>query len=80
MFLTKNKKNNVYPCKPKFYYTEVGFKGVKIIYIDEMELDSAADGSTSQIPTPSPLSREKCKNNVALTHIYHAGKSCSKFG
>ena len=25
-------KNNVYPCKPKFYYIKVGFKGVQIIY------------------------------------------------
>ena len=31
MFLSRNKKNNVYPCKPKFYYIKVGFKGVKII-------------------------------------------------
>ena len=31
MFLSKNKKNNVYPCKPQFYYTKVRFKGVKII-------------------------------------------------
>ena len=23
-----NKKNNVYPCKPQFYYIKVGFKGV----------------------------------------------------
>ena len=23
--------NNVYPCKPQFYYIKVGFKGVKII-------------------------------------------------
>ena len=22
---------NVYPCKPQFYYTKVGFKGVKTI-------------------------------------------------
>ena len=29
--LSKNKKNNVYPCKPQFYYIKVGFKGVKII-------------------------------------------------
>ena len=28
---SRNKKNNVYPCKPKFYYIKVGFKGVKII-------------------------------------------------
>ena len=26
-------KNNVYPCKPQFYYIKVGFKGVKIIYV-----------------------------------------------
>ena len=31
MFLSRNKKNNVYPCKPKFYFIKVGFKGVKII-------------------------------------------------
>ena len=30
-FLCKIKKNNVYPCKPQFYYIKVGFKGVKII-------------------------------------------------
>ena len=27
MFLSRNKKNNVYPCKPQFYYIKVGFKG-----------------------------------------------------
>ena len=31
MFLRRNKKNNVYPCKPQFYYIKVGFKGVDII-------------------------------------------------
>ena len=31
MFLSRNKTNNVYPCKPQFYYMKVGFKGVKII-------------------------------------------------
>ena len=31
MFLSRNKKNNVYPCKPQYYYIKVGFKGVKII-------------------------------------------------
>ena len=32
MFLNRNKKHNVYPCKPQFYYIKVGFKGVNIIY------------------------------------------------
>ena len=31
MFLSRNKKNNVYPCKPQFYYIKVGFKGIKFI-------------------------------------------------
>ena len=31
MLWSKNKKNNVYPCKPQFFYIKVGFKGVKII-------------------------------------------------
>ena len=31
MFLSRNKKNNVYPCKLQFYYIKVGLKGVKII-------------------------------------------------
>ena len=29
--LSRNKKNNVYPCKSQFYYIKVGFKGVNII-------------------------------------------------
>ena len=31
MFLKQNKKNNVYPCKPQYYYIKVRFKGVRII-------------------------------------------------
>ena len=31
MFLSRNKENKVYLCKPQFYYMKVGFKGVKII-------------------------------------------------
>ena len=31
MLLSKNKKGNVYPCKPPFDYIKVGFKGV-IVY------------------------------------------------
>ena len=30
MFLNRNKKNNVYPCKPQFYYIKVGSKGSKL--------------------------------------------------
>ena len=31
IFSSRNKKNNVYPCKPQFYYIKVGFKGVRNI-------------------------------------------------
>ena len=31
MVISRNKKNNIYPCKPQIYYIKVGFKGVKII-------------------------------------------------
>ena len=31
MFLSRNKKNILYPYKPQFYYIKVGFKGVSFI-------------------------------------------------
>ena len=31
MFSSRSKKNNVYTCKPQFYYIKVGFEGVIII-------------------------------------------------
>ena len=31
MFLSRRKKNSVYPCKPQFYYIKVAFKVVKIM-------------------------------------------------
>ena len=38
MFLSRNKKNNVYPCKPQFYYIKMGFEGVKCYrYVFVME-------------------------------------------
>ena len=34
MFLSRNKKNDVYmyPCKPLFYYIKIGFKGGSKLY------------------------------------------------
>ena len=31
MLLSRNKNNNIYPCKPQFYYIKMGFKEVNII-------------------------------------------------
>ena len=47
--LSRNKKNNVYPCKPQFYYIKVEFKGVKIIQA------CFRDGKAKQL-RPSPIS------------------------
>ena len=33
MLLSRNKKTNVYPCKPHFYIIKEGFKGFKTIYV-----------------------------------------------
>ena len=30
MFLDRNKKTNVYPCKPQFYYIKWGLRGLKL--------------------------------------------------
>ena len=30
MFLSKNKKNNIYPCKPQFYYIKWVLRGSKL--------------------------------------------------
>ena len=42
MFLSRNKKNNVYPFKPQFYYIKVRFKGVKssrdVHYLSNVDL------------------------------------------
>ena len=32
-YLSRNKKNNVYPSQPQFYYIKVGFEGIKIIQV-----------------------------------------------
>ena len=39
MFLSSNKNNNVYPCKPQFYFIKVGFKGVKIIKVSFRDVE-----------------------------------------
>ena len=33
MFLSIDKKNHAYPCKPQFYYIKGGLRGVKIIQV-----------------------------------------------
>ena len=33
MFLSRNKKNNVYPCKPQFYYIKVGSNLYRRVFV-----------------------------------------------
>ena len=33
LFLSRNKKNNVYPCKPQFYYIKVGSKLYRRVFV-----------------------------------------------
>ena len=47
MFRTEVRKNNVYTCKPQFYYIKVGFKGIKII--QACFRDAKTDGSFTAI-------------------------------
>ena len=44
MFLSRNKKNNVYPCKPQFYYIKVGFMGSKLYRHVFVMISKAAKG------------------------------------
>ena len=67
MFLSRNKKNNVYPCKPQFYYIKVVFKRVKII--------QACYSDETRFP-------EEIRNTYTwyslLSGVVWSGPSCSK--
>ena len=52
------RKNNVYLCKPYFYYIKVGFKRVKIRYVFVMENEQEKTRKTSS----SELLQDPTKN------------------
>ena len=59
MFLSRNKKNNVYPCKPQFYYIKVVFEGSKLyrhVFVmvgpDKMSRSVASDLGLHCLPMP----------------------------
>ena len=58
MFLSRNKKNNVYPSKPQFYYIKVGFKGgqnyigmffVMLYFAEKIRLNISCESSARQM-------------------------------
>ena len=57
MLLSRNKPNNVYPCKPQFYYIKVGFKGVKIIQacFRDVKLETLSMQKSYQAATMVPV-------------------------
>ena len=44
MFLSRNKKNNVYPCNSQFYFMKVGFNGIKIILASFRDVGAGSSG------------------------------------
>ena len=52
MFLSRIKKNNVYPCKPQFYYIKVGLRGSKLYrYVFVMTNRMSRSDCTEQMHT-----------------------------
>ena len=54
MFLGRNKKNNVYPCKPQFYHKKVGFTGVKLyryVFVMYFPNQNASCRYSDEVPT-----------------------------
>ena len=73
MFLSRNNKNNVFPCKPQFYHIKVGFKGVKIIQVcfrDEWWETNDKTNTTHE--TTDAQAKENCKRWTALERSYKA--------
>ena len=62
MFLSRNKKNNVYPCKPQIYYIKVGFKGVKLYRYVFVMLSEDSDQFTHQHRLIFGYSRVPCED------------------
>ena len=72
MFLDNNKKNNVYPCKPQFYYIKVGFNGGQ----NYIGMFSWCYLLYMYDPYLLPLNNVLFLNNISLlTYLFHANYS-----
>ena len=77
MFSSKNKKNNVYPSKPQFYYIKLGFKGVKIIYCRHVFMMISLEGEPIALKMESiSLSDIKLFDNDYCYRIIAYNKVC----
>ena len=73
-FLSRNKKNNVYPCKPQFYYINVGFKESKLYrYVFVMETvrfrNTVLKGPGNKFWS-SPSKYKNSENSECLIYIF----------
>ena len=82
MCLSRSKKNNVYPCKPQFYYIKVGFKGVKLyrhVFLMEREKERTKKNIIKLcVPTTITLHRRALKFAMfayTLRYIIDCGDS-----
>ena len=81
MFLSRNKKNNIYPFKPEFYNIKVGFKGVGMCSGLVLCLKSGTSSSSTHLginfsllinmkmPTIVGIFIFICKENVMLIYV-----------
>ena len=82
MFLNRNKKITVYPCKPQFYYIKVGFKGVKTIQacFGDAWANSTSSGILTWTSWSEVRSEVKHYENRPIQvywHFYHQKKKKS---
>ena len=88
MFLSRYKKNNVYPCKPQFYYIKVGFKGLKLCtsrHVFAMRNDICAWKNLfslsicTDMPKKTVWIRRRCHWTLHLIRVYTVCHSSGRF-
>ena len=79
MFLSRNKKNNVYPCKPQFYYIKVGSKGVFLWCKDIYPWTNAISERTKQKKKASRIKLPQTNVVLSITILLaHSSKQRNK--
>ena len=58
-FLSSNKKNNVYPCEPQFYYIKVGLWASKLYRYDFVMKPAITRIHTNSVLEASSLQRKR---------------------
>ena len=75
MFLSKNKKNNVYPCKPQFYCIKVGFKGRQ----NYIHVGMFSWCKHKQLSHFGRVKRKQMLSNMRKTRWFRSSCECSMY-